>query len=161
MKKLMTFVSATRWFALAMLGFSLATFTCLAQSGKPKTFAQKLVEEMQTKHVDATEIGISMRSAHGCTTVASTDKSDIGEKCEKDDVEPMRTGKPYVEKEKDGFDVSVPLRDAAGKLIGSLGVEFKPTPDQTQAEVIGRAQKIANEMASEIPSKAKLLELGE
>ena len=37
----------------------------------------------------------------------------------------MRTGNPYVEKEKDGVDISVPLHDSVGKIIGSVGVGFK------------------------------------
>src|SRR5215472_10297869 len=82
------------------------------QTAKPKTFTQKLVEETLTKHPEADEIGISAFSSHGCHTIASTDRGDVGEACEKDDSEPMRTGKPYVEREKDGFDISVPLHDS-------------------------------------------------
>lgn len=148
----------------ALIAFSAFCLTpCLSFAAQnvnqtTKSFAQKLVEDSQARHPDATEIGISMRSVRGCTTIASTDKTDIGEKCEKDDLAPITTGRPYVEKEKDGFDVSVPLRDTAGRLVGSLGVEFRPEPHQTRAEVTGRARKIASEMAAQISSKTKLLE---
>lgn len=148
-------------FVAAFATFCLAPCLSLAvQNGNrtTKNFAQKLVEDAHARHPDTTEIGISMRSARGCTTVASTDQTDIGEKCEKDDLAPMTTGKPYVEKERDGFDVSVPLRDAAGRLVGALGVEFRPEPHQSRAEVTGRAQKIASEMAAQISSKMRLLE---
>src|SRR5882762_2540132 len=65
-----------------------------------KSFAQKLVEATRMKHDEADEIGISATTRHGCLGIASTDKADIGEKCEKDDVEAMQTGKPFEEKKK-------------------------------------------------------------
>jgi hypothetical protein len=123
-----------------------------------KTFAQKLVEATQAKHPESDEIGISANTSRGCIGIASTDKSDIGGKCEKEDSEPMRTGKPVVEKEKDGFDVSLPLYDSTGMIIGAVGVGFKSVPGQTEASVTEQARKIAAEMESQIPSKAKLLE---
>ena len=126
-----------------------------------ESFAQKLVEATQAKHPESDEIGISANTSHGCVGIASTDKSDIGGKCEKEDSEPMRTGKPIVEKEKDGFDVSVPLHDSTGKIIGAVGVGFKPAPGQTAASVTEQAQKIAAEMEAQIPSKAKLFERSE
>ncbi|HEY4101814.1 MAG TPA: PDC sensor domain-containing protein [Gemmatimonadales bacterium] len=159
--------------AAAALSLALAT-TAMAQSAskpaakpamsKPaakapaaKSFAQRLVESTQAKHPEADEIGISATTAKGCIGIASTDKSDIGEKCEADDVKPMQTGKPYVEKEKDGMDVSVPLHDATGKTVGVLGIGFKAAPGQTEASVTAMATKIAAELAPQIPSKAKLL----
>jgi hypothetical protein len=123
-----------------------------------KTFAQELVEATQAKHPESDEIGISANTSRGCIGIASTDKSDIGGKCEKEDSEPMRTGKPVVEKEKDGFDVSLPLHDSTGEIIGALGVGFKSAPGQTEASVTEQARKIAVEMEAQIPSKAKLLE---
>jgi len=126
-----------------------------------KTFAQKLVEETLAKHSEADEVGISANTRRGCIGIASTDKSDIGGKCEKEDSEPILTGKPVVEKEKDGFDVSLPLHDSAGKIIGAVGIGFKLAPSQTEASVTMQAQKIAAEMGAQIPSKAKLFERSE
>jgi len=126
-----------------------------------KSFAQKLVEATRMKHAEADEIGISATTRHGCIGIASTDIGDIGEKCEKDDVEAMQTGKPFVEKEKDGFDVSLPLHDSTGKLIGVVGIGFKAAAGQTEASVTEQAHKIASEMEVQIPSKAKLFERSE
>jgi hypothetical protein len=116
---------------------------------------------MLSKYLEADEIGISALSSHGCRTIASTDSGDIGEACEKDDSEPMRTGKPYVEKEKDGFDISVPLHDSAGKLIGTVGIGFKPHAGQSEAALVDQARKIASEMETQLSSKAKLFERAE
>jgi hypothetical protein len=126
-----------------------------------KSFAQKLVEATQMKHAETDEIGISATTRRGCIGIASTDKGDIGEKCEKDDVEAMQTGKPFVEKEKDGFDVSLPLHDSTGKLIGVVGIGFKAAAGQTKVSVTEQAHKIASEMEAQIPSKAKLFERSE
>ena len=143
----------------------MMTFTCMLpvftlaqkEAAKAKSLAQKLVETTQAKHPELDEVGISATTASGCRGIASTDKSDIGEKCEKDDLAPMQTGKPFVEKEKDGYDISVPLHDSTGKIIGTLGIGFKPAAGQTEASLTEQAQKIAAEMEAQIPSKAKLL----
>jgi ligand-binding sensor protein len=129
-----------------------------ASTKRPKTQAQSLVEKTLQKHPEVDEVGIAVRTSRGCRTIASTDKSDVGEACEKDDIEPMRTGKPFVERERDGFgDVSVPLRDVQGRVVGSLGVSFKQAPGQTRAKVVEEAEKISKEMAAQIASKAALL----
>ncbi len=120
-------------------------------------FAQALVMATHAKHPEADEIGISATTAKGCFGIASTDKSDIGEKCEADDTRPMRTGKPSVEKEKDGYDVSLLLHDAAGRTVGVVGIGFTPAPGQTVASVTASAQRIAREMEAQIPSKTRLL----
>jgi hypothetical protein len=148
---------------LATLFAGVLPFLASAQTKThtTKTFAQKLVEATQAKHSEADEISISATTSHGCVEIASTDKSDIGGKCEKEDSEPMRTGKPVVEKEKDGFDVSLPLHDSMGNMIGAVGVGFKPAPGQTESSVVEQAQIIAAEMGMQIPSKAKLFEPSE
>ena len=68
----------------------------------------------------------------------------------------MRTGKPFVEKERDGYDVSLPLHDAAGNAIGAVGIDLKLEAGQTKASVIEQAKKIAGEMEKQISSKAAL-----
>lgn len=145
-------------FAVAALGICLVPALANAQgmAHKGKSFAQKLVEDTHAQHPEATEIGIVTVSARGCRTIASTDKGDIGEKCEADDSAPIRTGKPYVEKEKDGYDVSLPLHDSTGKAIGAVGIEFKLEVGQTKASVTEQAKKIADEMEKQIRSKAAL-----
>lgn len=68
----------------------------------------------------------------------------------------MQTGKPFVEKEKDGFDVSLPLQDMSGKVVGSVGIEIAPKAGQTQEDALQQAQAIASEIEKGIPSKASL-----
>jgi hypothetical protein len=146
--------------ALALIGPGSIPSNAAASQGTAKAnmFAQQLVEATQATHPEADEIGISAVASHGCRTIASTDPGDIGEACEKDDSEPMRTGKPFVEKEKDGFDISVPLHDSNGKLVGSVGIGFKPRAGQTEAALVDLARKIAGEMEAQISSKSTLFE---
>jgi len=144
--------------SLGVVALALSPLVSANQTTKKKTFAQTLVEQTLANHPEADEIGIAVQSSRGCRTIASTDKSDIGEACEKDDIAPMRSGKPYVEREKDGFDVSVPLRDAQRKIIGSLGIGLKKAEGQTRHSVVAQATTIAEEIQPLIPSKARLFE---
>jgi hypothetical protein len=145
-------------FALPALALSFAvTSASAAQKPAGQTqLAQKIVNDAHSKHPEAAEIGVATIGANGCSTIASSDKSDLGEKCEKEDSEPITSGKPYVEKEGANFDVTLPLHDSSGKLVGSVGIELKPSPGQSQADVVQQAQKIASEMEASIPSKASL-----
>jgi len=158
MKRSTQFASVVRIFAVAALGICLVPALANAQgmNQKGKSFAQKLVEQTHAQHPEATEIGIVTVSAKGCRTIASTDKGDIGEKCESDDSAPIRTGKVSVGKESDGYDVSMPLHDSTGKAIGAVGIEFKLEAGQTKASVTEQATKIAGEMEKQISSKAAL-----
>lgn len=152
------FGNGMKIFAVVAFGVCMVPALANAQGSAPKgkSLAQKLVEQTQAQHPEATEIGIVTVSARGCRTIASTDKGDIGEKCETDDSAPIKTGKPYVEKEKDGYDVSLPLHDTAGKAIGAVGIEFKLEAGQTAANMTEKAKQIAGEMEKQISSKAAL-----
>jgi sensor histidine kinase regulating citrate/malate metabolism len=152
-------------FAIAMLVSGLSA--PLAAQAKPKTttkpqageiFAQKLVTEMRAEHPEADELGIMTMTRRGCVGIASTDKADVGEKCEADDSAPMRTGKPQVGKEEGGYAVSLPLHDSAGKVIGAVAIEFRAAKDRTKASATEEARKIERAMAAKLSSKAKLFE---
>jgi len=158
MNRWIYFERVLRIAGIAAFGVCLASAMTMAQTARhpAKSMAQKLVEDTHAQHPEATEIGIVTVSAKGCRTIASTDKGDIGEKCESDDSAPMKTGKPYAEKEKDGYDISLPLHDATGKAIGAVGIEFKLQTGQTAANMTEKAKQIAGEMEKQIPSKAAL-----
>jgi len=142
--------------AVAIVALGGITGTAHAATNHHPILAQTLVEHTLAMHEEATEIGISVRTSRGCRSIASTDSGDIGEKCEREDIAVMRTRKPVAQKESDGFDVTVPLQDAAGGFVGAVGIEFGLKPGQTTASVITQAEAIAKEMASQIPSKASL-----
>ena len=68
----------------------------------------------------------------------------------------MKTGEPFVEQEPEGFDVTAPLHDATGKLIGALGIDFKQQHGQTKANVPKATTALLKELEQQIPSKAFL-----
>ncbi len=70
----------------------------------------------------------------------------------------MKTGEPVVEQEPEGFDVTAPLHDATGKLIGAVGIDFKQQHGQTKANVLELTAVLLNELEQQIPSKAFLFQ---
>jgi len=139
----------------AFLGQGLAKPT--PTDAKSKTFAQALVEGTAAKHPELEGIGLATTPPDGqdCVTIADTDAKELGDKCDKGELDVMKTGKSTVEKEGDGYDVTVPLH-VSGKTIGIIGMDFKL--DQQEAGLLDRAKVIAKEVEDQIPSKAKLFE---
>lgn len=148
--------------ALALTGWAIITAKRL--SAKPgKIFAQQLVEEAVAKHPELTGVELASTPPHQqCATIAATEAKEVGEKCDEDEFTAMKTNKPFVEKEKEGgkhvYDITTPLHDAAGKVIGTVGMDFKPEPGQQESKVVELAQQIVRELEAQIPSKAKLFE---
>ena len=98
-----------------------------------KTVARQLVDEAMAKHTQVSGIELSSTPrGKNCLTIASTEPKDLGEKCDQDEFTAMKTNKPFVEKEKeDGkevYDIAMPLHDAAGKPIGTVGLDFNLSP---------------------------------
>jgi hypothetical protein len=122
-----------------------------------KSFAQALVEDMVAKHHELEGLGLATTPPGGrdCITIADTDVKELGDKCDKGELAVMATGKSTVEKEKDGYDVTVPLQ-VSGKTIGIIGMDFKL--DQQEAGLLDLAKVIAKEVEDQIPSKSKLFE---
>jgi hypothetical protein len=129
-----------------------------SQSAPPEIFAQTLAKNTLAKHSDITGVEISAEVGGVCKTIASTDTKEIGEKCDADEFQPLHTGKEYVEREKDGFDVSVPMRDSKGSVIAVVGMDIKPVRGQTKAQALKLARQIVQEMQSQVPEKGKLFE---
>jgi hypothetical protein len=151
---------ATFIWTLLLAAVSIFTVSAFAGRGlaKPsKSFAQALVEDMVAKHHELEGLGLATTPPGGrdCITIADTDVKELGDKCDKGELSVMETGKSTVEKEKDGYDVTVPLQ-VSGKTIGVIGMDFKL--DQQEAGLLDRAKVIAKEVEDQIPSKSKLFE---
>jgi len=128
------------------------------RASKQKIVAQRLVEEAVSKHPEVAEIELAVRSSSECSTIADSELKGIGEKCDHDELEAMQTGEPFIEKESDGFDVTMPLHDSTGKIIGTVGMDFKAEPGQQRSSVVERSRKIVQDVEEQIPSEARLLE---
>jgi len=122
--------------------------------------AQKVVAEIKAAHPEITgvELAATRSAQEGCKTIAATEVREIGEKCDKDEFTAMKTNQPFVEQEKDEFDATLPIHDSAGKIIGTVGVDFKAGPGQTKETVVRQAQQIASELEKRITSKEQLFE---
>src|ERR1700680_2734554 len=131
----------------------------LGDGGSPecKSIAQARVEDMVAKHHQQEGLGLATTPPGGrdCITSADTDAKELGDKCDKGELAVMETGKSTVEKEKDAYDVTVPLH-VGGKTIGIIGMDFKL--DQKEEGLLDSAQLIAKEVEDQIPSKSKLFE---
>ena len=129
-----------------------------------KIFAQKLVEETLPAHPELAglELAATPPGKTRCVTIASNETKGIGEKCDKDEFTAMKTNKPFVEKEKENgkevYDVTIPIHDSNGKIIGTAGLDFKPQPDQTHAQITERSIQIAKEVEAKAKTKEKLFE---
>jgi hypothetical protein len=129
-----------------------------------KIFAQQLVEQTLAAHPEllGLELASTPPGSKQCLTIASNEKKSIGEKCDKDEFTAMRTNKPLLEKEKENgsevYDVTFPIHDLQGTVIGTVGIDLKPLPGQQSAEVRERAQRIAMELEAKIETKARLFE---
>jgi hypothetical protein len=142
----------------------LIGFTCLAGlyaqcGGSDKILAQKVVEEIKAEHSEITglEVAATRSEQEGCKTIAATEEKEIGEKCDNDEFTAMKTDRPFVEQEKDEFDATLPIHDAAGKIIGSAGMDFKVS-GQTKETVTRQARRIASELEKRFTSKKQLFE---
>ena len=130
----------------------------------PKIYAQKLIIETLAAHSELAGLELAATPPHRtqCVTIASNETKGIGEKCDKDEFTAMKTNKPFVEKEKENgqevYDVTIPIHDANGKIIATAGMDFKPAPNQSNAQVTELSQKLAKELEAKLTSKEKLFE---
>ncbi len=123
-----------------------------------KLLAQKLVDELAAKHPELVRIGLHVTPPHRRENiiVASNVPTKIGQKSGPEDLTTMQTGKPVVLKEGANFDITLPLHDASGKVIGAIGLTFPPLDGEQQSNAVQRAQAIALEIERRIPTAEKL-----
>ncbi|TAM80597.1 MAG: hypothetical protein EPN47_15160 [Acidobacteria bacterium] len=151
---------------LKIYSLGLGLLVCAALTGLPlnaqskKNQAQKLVEKTIRIHREVTGLELSAAPAgqKNCITIAATEAGDLGQACDEDEHAALKTLKPYVEHEADGYDVTAPLRDANGKLVGVMGIDFKPEAGQTDTEILGLTATLLQEMERQIPSKEFLFQ---
>jgi len=148
----------TTFLTVTMLAASHSILLNAGPAGSEKIMAQKLVEEVKAAHPEITGLELAAtRTGQGCKTIAATEAKEIGEKCDKDELMATKTNKPFVEKEKDEFDVTLPIHDPAGKVIGTAGMDFK-VAGQTKESVTSQALLIAADLEKRITSKEQLFE---
>jgi len=140
--------------------FAASTVLEGSPAAPDKITAQKVVEEIKAAHPEITglEIAATKSQSEGCKTIAATEAQEVGQKCDKDELTAIKTNALFVEKEKDGFDVTLPLHDSLGKVMGTAGMDFKPEPGQKKSDVVSKAKQIASELEKRLTSKEQLFE---
>lgn len=151
--------------AVGTLPLMVCSLASTPQTEAPaKIFAQKLVTETLAAHPELMgfELAATPPGKNQCVTIASSETKGIGEKCDKDEFTAMKTDKPFVEKEKENgkevYDVTIPIHDDKGKIIATAGIDFKPEPGQTSAQITERSVQIAKEVEAKVKTKEKLFE---
>lgn len=129
-----------------------------AQSKKSQ--AQKLVDMTVQKHAEvaALELSAAPDGQKNCLTIAATEAEDLGQQCDEDEHAALKTLKPFVEHEAEGYDITAPLHDADGRLVGVVGIDFKQAPGQTDAEILKLTASLLQELERQIPSKEFLFQ---
>ena len=143
-------------FAMTLVVPILMMVLCLsvgAQSGKNQ--AQQLVDSIVKRNADVAglEVSSTLPGKTTCMTIAATEAKDLGEKCDEDEFAALQTRKPHVEKEADGYDVTAPLHDVNGNLVGTVGIDFKIQSGQNDASILQRTSELLKEFERQIPSK--------
>jgi hypothetical protein len=159
-------VRATFWKdprPLLVLWVALPATTIQAQLpvGKPGSYAQQLVNQTRARHPALKGVELALVRHDTCATVAATAPEDVGERCDADELGPIRSGRPDVEeptKADPVYDITQALHDSAGRLIGAVGMDIAPQPGEGRAVVLAFAQTVRREMEQSIPSAERLLE---
>lgn len=125
-----------------------------------KIYAQQLVEQLAARHPELVRIGMHVTPPGKADNmiIASNVADKVGQKSDPEDLQAMNTGQPVVLKEGKNFDVTLPLHDAAGKIIGAIGLTFRPRAGEKKTDAARRARAMASEAEKRIASTGELFE---
>jgi iron complex outermembrane receptor protein len=132
----------------------------LGKAADNAIYAQSLVNEQMAKHPELLVLGMhapkpGAKDSH--MIAANLDR--IGKADDEDDLAVAQERKTILApnvKEPTKFEVAVPLKDASGKVIGSLSTVFKYAAGDDEIKLHAAAVAIRDEMAKKIPSVAAL-----
>jgi hypothetical protein len=132
----------------------------LGKAADNPIYAQKLVNEQMSKHPELLVIGLhAAKPGSKKSTMIATNLDRIGKADDEDDLAVSRERKTILApnlKEPTKFEVAVPLKDAAGEVIGSLSTVFKYAAGDDEVKMHAAALAIRDELAKQIPSVAAL-----
>jgi hypothetical protein len=125
-----------------------------------KIYAQRLVDELAARYPELVRIGMHVTPPNKSDNIiiACNVSERIGQKSDPEDLKAMNSGQPVVLKEGENFDVTLPLHDAAGKVIGAIGLTFTPLSGEQDRDAASRARAMAHEIEKQIASTVQLFE---
>jgi hypothetical protein len=132
----------------------------LGKAADNAIYAQKLVNEQMSKHPELLVLGMHAPKpgAKGSTMIASN-LDRIGKADDDDDLAVSRDRKTILApnlQEPTKFEVAVPLKDASGKVIGSLSSVFKYAANDDEVKMHAAAVAIRDDVAKQTPNVGAL-----
>jgi hypothetical protein len=127
-----------------------------------KTHAQKLVDEMLSKHSEIIVLAMHVTPPKAKDNIIlASSFGRIGKKADDGDLKVISSGEPIagVSGEAKRYSVELPLRDATNKTIGALAVGFHYHSGDDQKAFLSKAEQVRDELQKLIPSVEKLVEL--
>ena len=122
--------------------------------------AQNVVDDIAARHPELRmlEIAATRPDTGECRTIAATTVKAVGRKCDGDELALMKSDKVAVDKEKEGFDATVPLHDGSRAVIAIANMTFRAVQGQSRATIIRQAQHIAAELEKRLTTPRKFFE---
>jgi hypothetical protein len=140
---------------LAAAGLSAG---CEQSSAAPAKTAQAIVDDVAKKHPNVTRLTLHAKPAGGAQlqAVASTAADKRGKPSDPEDQKALDGGQEVVMEEGENLDVTIPLKDAAGKNDCVAGVTVK-TAGRARDAVIAEARTVADELNKAVRAAAQPL----
>jgi iron complex outermembrane receptor protein len=155
------YVSAAGAAMLACAGVATAIADqALGKAADNAIYAQSLVNEEMAKHPELLVIGMhAAKPGVKASTMIASNLDRIGKADDEDDLAVSRERKTILApniKEPTKFEVAVPLKDATGRVIGSLSAVFKYSAGDDEVKMHAAALAIRDDIAKKIPDVAAL-----
>jgi hypothetical protein len=132
----------------------------LGKAANNAIYAQSLVNDQMTKHPELLVIGMhASKPGVKASTMIASNLDRIGKADDEDDLAVSHERKTILApniKEPNKFEVAVPLKDAAGRVIGSLSAVFKYSAGDDELKMHAAALAIRDDIAKKIPDVAAL-----
>jgi hypothetical protein len=126
-----------------------------------KIYAQALVNRIIAKYPDLLVVAMHVTPPGDSENVIiASNIGRIGKLADAEDLHVIATGETLakVNKYGDRFEVELVLRDASGNPIGAIAIVFPYKTGDDQSLLKRRAETIRDELAAQIPGRAKLME---
>jgi hypothetical protein len=131
-------------------------------SATTKTHAQTLVDEVQARHPEVLVLALRAppRGGKDIIILGST-FGRHGKKADADDLKVLSGGEARTGVYSNGkrFGADLPLRDALGKIIGTMNVGYAYRQGDDQGALLRKAENLRDDLQKRIPSSDRLDEL--
>jgi hypothetical protein len=132
----------------------------LGKAADNAIYAQMLVNECVATHPELVVVGMhAVKPGAKESTMIAANLDRIGKRDDEDDLAVARERKTILApnlKDPTRFEVAVPLRDASGKVIGSLSTVFKYGAGDDEVKMHATAVAIRDDLAKKTPNLAAL-----